>query len=138
MMFAGPPDTPVIHGSSQMTENVPTTLTCMADMGYPNDWMLDWFNEDTPIMPMAVTTPAQSGSRYTFSSQIEFTPTRQDNRNTIKCTAQRDSWNTQPLPEGSWGPIGVQCKYRSQQNASTLHAVPNFFICLKHMHAILK
>ena len=73
----------------------------------------------------------------TRSAAIEFTPTSQDNRNTIKCTAQRDSWITQPLPEGSWGPIDVQCKYRSQQNASTLHAVPNFFACLKDMHVIL-
>ena len=105
---AGPPDTPVINGSSQMTENVPTNLTCMADMGYPNDWMLDWFNEDTPIMPMSNTTADPSGSRYTFSSQIEFTPTRPGNRNTIiKCTAQRDSWTTQ---KGSFGPIDVQCK----------------------------
>ncbi|XP_038065908.1 nephrin-like [Patiria miniata] len=84
----GPPDTPVISGIASMTENVPATLTCTADMGYPNDWTLVWSNGGSPG---PTTSSSASGDRYSFTGTLDYTPMRQDNGNIITCVAQRDS-----------------------------------------------
>ena len=89
-----------------MTENVPALLTCTADMGYPDDWRLVWsgasLSDSTP------TSSSPSGQRYSFTSNVYFTPTREDHGDTIKCTARRDGWGGVE-PEGSLV-LNVQCK----------------------------
>ncbi len=112
MFNAGPPVTPHINGNNLMTEGQESVLTCTADMGYPSDWTLDWSNQDTPIMDQPETTPTLSDStqRYMLTSQLRFTPKRQDNTHIIECTAKRGTWITQP---GTFGPINVQCKWKS-------------------------
>ena len=99
-----------------MVENVETRLTCTADLGYPDDWYLAWSNEGTPIENQPDTTAVLSGTsqRFMFTSQLEFTPKRQDNTHFITCTASRALWTSTPLPEKTWGPINVQCKCACQ------------------------
>ncbi|XP_022108589.1 nephrin-like isoform X2 [Acanthaster planci] len=101
----GPPDVSVISGSPSMTENIETTLTCTADMGYPADWILAWLNGGSPVSGSSTNSSA-SGSRYSFTSTLTFIPRRQDNGNIITCTAQRGSWT--PAPQQTLGPINVQ------------------------------
>ncbi len=106
----GPPDTPVISGSLTMTENVATSLNCTADLGYPNNWNLTWSNKDTTLENPLNTTAVPSGTsqRYNFTSQLKFTPQRQNNTHIIKCVASSPSWTSTPLPEETWVPINVQ------------------------------
>ncbi|XP_038064952.1 nephrin-like [Patiria miniata] len=102
----GPPDMPVISGnagSTSMTENDSIVLTCTADMGYPDDWTLVWSNGGSPG---PTTSSSASGDRYSFTSTLDYTPRRQDNGNTITCTANRAPWI--PGPVGSLGPIDVK------------------------------
>ncbi|XP_033641191.1 proto-oncogene tyrosine-protein kinase ROS-like isoform X2 [Asterias rubens] len=110
LIVYSPPDIPVISGSLTMTEDMATTLTCTADLGYPDDWYLAWSNEGTPIENQPDTTAVLSGTsqRFMFTSQLEFTPKRQDNTHFITCTASRALWTSTPLPEKTWGPINVQ------------------------------
>ena len=102
----GPPDTPLLTVSSFMTEGVRTSLSCTADMGYPDDWRLDWSVASLPVY--VPTSPSSSGQRYSFTSNLEFTPSRQNNGQTIKCTARKDGW-TGLEPESS-SVLNVQCK----------------------------
>ncbi|XP_022108596.1 ephrin type-A receptor 4-like isoform X2 [Acanthaster planci] len=104
-----PPDTPNIIGSSSMTENIETTLTCTADMGYPDDLSLVWSNGGSPIAG-PTTSSSASGSHYSFASTLTFTPRRQDNGNNITCRASRAPWILGP--PGTLGPIDVHfcCK----------------------------
>ncbi|XP_071806508.1 uncharacterized protein [Asterias amurensis] len=106
----GPPDIPVISGSLTMTADMVTTLTCTADLGYPDDWDLVWSNSGSDIRDQPNTMAALSGTsqRYMFTSELEFTPKRRDNTHFINCTASRASWTSTPLPEYKWGPINVQ------------------------------
>ncbi|XP_038064949.1 fibroblast growth factor receptor 1-like [Patiria miniata] len=99
----GPTETPVITGSTSMTENEATLLTCTADMGYPDDWTLVWSNGGSPG---PTTSLSESGDRYSFTSTLDYTPRRQDNGNIITCTANRAPWI--PGPVGSLGPIDVK------------------------------
>ena len=110
-LHTGPPDTPLIVGSSPMTEGVSTRLACTADSGYPDDWRLVWSRADTGASLPEPTSDSitATNQRYSFTSTLDYTPTRQDNGITIKCTARRDSW-TGPEPEGSTDPLNVQCK----------------------------
>ncbi|XP_022108577.1 fibroblast growth factor receptor-like isoform X4 [Acanthaster planci] len=101
----GPPSIPVITGSSSMTENVLTTLSCTADGGYPDDWSLVWSKGGSSITG-PTTSSSASGSRYSFMSTLNFTPVRQDNDNIITCAARRSSGT--PGLMGSLGPIDVQ------------------------------
>ncbi|XP_038064953.1 Down syndrome cell adhesion molecule-like protein 1 homolog [Patiria miniata] len=108
----GPPDMPVISGnagSTSMTENDSIVLTCTADMGYPDDWTLVWSNGGSPGPS---TSSSASGDRYSFTSTLDYTPRRQDNGNTITCTANRAPWI--PGPVGSLGPIDVKFCARSR------------------------
>ena len=100
-------------GSLTMTENMTTTLTCKADLGYPADWSLVWSNNRSDIGDQPATSEALSGAsqRYMFTSVLEFTPKKQDNTHFITCTASRALWTSTPLPEETLGPINVQCKY---------------------------
>ncbi|XP_033641699.1 uncharacterized protein LOC117301803 [Asterias rubens] len=97
----GPPDNPVISSTSPtMTENVATTLTCRADLGYPESWSLVWF-KGSDTLTGTVASAAEFNNRYSFTSTSEITPVREDNGQTsIKCMAQWDSWNS-ANPEGS-------------------------------------
>ncbi|XP_071806842.1 nephrin-like isoform X6 [Asterias amurensis] len=106
----GAPDTPSITGDAQMTENVQTSLMCEADMGFPDDWSLHWFREDTAITPNPTTMPSQSGTRFMFSSTLDFTPIREYNGHTIKCGAQKNSMSGS---QATLGPIDVQFCARS-------------------------
>ncbi|XP_071806525.1 uncharacterized protein [Asterias amurensis] len=110
MRVRGPPDIPVISGSLTMTADMVTTLTCTADLGYPDDWDLVWSNSGSDIRDQPNTMAALSGTsqRYMFTSELEFTPKRRDNTHFINCTASRASWTSTPLPEYKWGPINVQ------------------------------
>ncbi|XP_033641234.1 proto-oncogene tyrosine-protein kinase ROS-like isoform X3 [Asterias rubens] len=110
LIVYSPPDIPVISGSLTMTEDMATTLTCTADLGYPDDWYLAWSNEGTPIENQPDTTAvlSRTSQRFMFTSQLEFTPKRQDNTHFITCTASRALWTSTPLPEKTWGPINVQ------------------------------
>ncbi len=100
----GPPDAPIIAGNTQMMENVPVELTCTAEEGYPNEWILAWYNGDTPLSNPA-TTPTSSGARFSFSSTLTFTPARQDNGEKIICRAERGAVTS---AEGILGPLDVQ------------------------------
>ncbi|XP_071806501.1 uncharacterized protein [Asterias amurensis] len=106
----GAPDTPSITGDAQMTENVQTSLMCAADMGFPDDWSLHWFREDTAITPNPTTMPSQSGTRFMFTSTLDFTPIREYNGHTIKCGAQKNSMSGS---QATLGPIDVQFCARS-------------------------
>ncbi|XP_071806517.1 uncharacterized protein [Asterias amurensis] len=110
LIVIGPPDIPVISGSLTMTADMVTTLTCTADLGYPDDWDLVWSNSGSDIRDQPNTMAALSGTsqRYMFTSELEFTPKRRDNTHFINCTASRASWTSTPLPEYKWGPINVQ------------------------------
>ncbi|XP_038064948.1 uncharacterized protein LOC119735322 [Patiria miniata] len=105
MRVRGPPDAPVITLSSPMIEDAPTTLTCTADMGYPDSLNLVWSNGGSPITGTNTSSSA-SGDRYSFTSTLDYTPMRQDNGNIITCVAQRDSGMRSS--EGRLGPIDVQ------------------------------
>ncbi|XP_071806518.1 uncharacterized protein [Asterias amurensis] len=110
LIVYSPPDIPVISGSLTMTADMVTTLTCTADLGYPDDWDLVWSNSGSDIRDQPNTMAALSGTsqRYMFTSELEFTPKRRDNTHFINCTASRASWTSTPLPEYKWGPINVQ------------------------------
>ncbi|XP_038062518.1 fibroblast growth factor receptor 3-like [Patiria miniata] len=102
----GPPDTPAVTGNSTMTANETVQLTCRASHGYPADWQLVWTNGGLPLAGTHTTAVSTLGNRYRFSSTLNFTPTREDNRKMITCSARRGSW-TQDMT-GSLGPIDVQ------------------------------
>ncbi|XP_038066168.1 hemicentin-1-like [Patiria miniata] len=101
----GPPDTPRIIGSFSMIEDTPVYLECQASMGFPSDWSLHWFNGDYSL-PSYTSYSMLQDNRYTLTTSLLFTPTRDNNRDTIRCVAQRDEWPTSP--ESSVGPLDVQ------------------------------
>ncbi|XP_038065701.1 tyrosine-protein kinase receptor TYRO3-like isoform X1 [Patiria miniata] len=105
LMVYGPPDVPDVTAATSMIENESVLLTCTADMGYPDDWSLDWTTGGRVIS--IATMSSQSGDRYRFTSELLFTPSREENGNTvITCTTSRVSLTQGPV--GSLGPIDVQ------------------------------
>ncbi|XP_022104065.1 hemicentin-1-like isoform X2 [Acanthaster planci] len=105
LIVNGPPDSPIIIGSPSMTENISTLLECQASMGFPSDWSLHWYSGDEPL-PSNQTASAPQDNRFMFTSFLRFTPTRDNNGDTIRCVARKESW-TDP-PETSLGPLDVQ------------------------------
>ncbi|XP_038064817.1 hemicentin-2-like [Patiria miniata] len=105
LIVNGPPDTPMIIGSLSMIEDTPIYLECQASLGFPSDWSLHWFNGDDPL-PSYGTISIPQDDRYTFTTTLLFTPVKDNNRDTLRCAAQRDEWPVSP--ESSLGPLDVQ------------------------------
>ncbi|XP_022108631.1 hemicentin-1-like [Acanthaster planci] len=101
----GPPDSPTITGNTPLIEGVNTLLTCSADMGYPNDWILVWYTGEI-LQNNTITVATSSSDRYKFQSTLDFTPERDLNGKSIKCSAKRGSLTTGP--DGGIGPVAVQ------------------------------
>ncbi|XP_022107186.1 macrophage colony-stimulating factor 1 receptor-like isoform X2 [Acanthaster planci] len=102
----GPPDTPSITGSQEMTENELAQLVCQADLGYPNDWGLVWSTGGLPAQGSLTTAVTTSGNRFKFTSTLNFQPARTNNGDMITCSVARGSL-TQGLTE-TFGPINVK------------------------------
>ncbi|XP_022104107.1 synaptogenesis protein syg-2-like [Acanthaster planci] len=101
----GSPDLPIIIGSPSMIENISTFLECQASMGFPSDWSLHWYSGDEPL-PSNQTASAPQDDRFMFTSFLRFTPTRDNNGDTIRCVAHKESWTN--TPETFLGPLDVQ------------------------------
>ncbi|XP_022107193.1 fibroblast growth factor receptor 4-like isoform X2 [Acanthaster planci] len=101
----GPPDSPTISGLQSVTENERIQLRCQARRGYPDDWELVWSDEGSTLAGSLTTAISTSGSRFTFTSMLNFELSREDDGRVINCTARRRGSSQRVT--ASLGPINV-------------------------------
>ncbi|XP_072048955.1 LOW QUALITY PROTEIN: uncharacterized protein [Amphiura filiformis] len=84
----GPPDTPSITGGSDLTENMASSdISCNAAEAFSDDGSITWYKNDV-VIESGEGDNIPNGDRYDIRDSLLLTPTRSDNRNTIRCEVQ--------------------------------------------------
>ena len=94
--FIGPPDAPRFSGSTDLTEDTPSDLTCDARNGFPAGGKIKWYNDGTFLEKGGTDVP--NGDRFDIRDTLTLTPQRSDNGKKIKCEVEHETLTAAPYP----------------------------------------